>query len=245
MTTYQCILPRRLFEKILEKRDTLSFFVKYQQSVQKLSFCCHRIQFLSNCFKNDIIQKLLSFKVPANGYFESTVVHNLEKRLLRKETQKVRYVLSRVMWTSSVPRYYLPSAAFHVRYDMRVSYQEVSYRYRRKLDDLARLQEKPLHNVGKTVHVGDNVDVPQFVRDYLAFGSKHPVLDKFNELHFWTDADKLLYYLKSEGANSDVLNEVNALSFWYTKEMKKQREDPTLNSQQTFEKNVCESRSFR
>ena len=40
------------------------------------------------------------------------------------------------------------------------------------------------------------------------------------------DADKLLYYLKSEGANSDVLNEVNALSFWYTK-MKKQREDTT------------------
>ena len=246
MTTYQCILPRILFEKILEKRDALSFFAKYQRSVQKLSFCCHRIKFLSTCLKNDIISKFLRFKMPANGCFESTVVHNFQKRLLRKEKQKALQTkiclagsldISRRTFTSAVPRYYLPSAAFHVRYDMRVSYQEVSDRHRKKLDDLARLQENPLHNNGKAVHVGDNVDVPLFVIDYLSFGPKHPVLHKFNELHFLADADKLFYYLKYEGANSDVLNEVNALPFWYTKEMKKQREDPTLKA--------CESRSFR
>ena len=248
MTTYQCILPRRLFEKILEKRDALSFFVKYQRSVRKSSFCYDRIKFLSTSLKNDIIPKLLRFKVPANGCFESTVVHNFQKRLLRKEIQKAMQTkicladaldISRRTFTSAVPRYYLPSAAFHVRYDMRVSYQEVSDRHRKKLDDLAGLQEKPLHNVGKTVHVGDNVDVPQFVIDYLSFGPKHPVLDKFNEMHFLADADKLLYYLKSESANSDVLNEVNALSFWYTKEMKKQREDPTLNRVNKLLRKMC------
>ena len=60
------------------------------------------------------------------------------------------------------------------------------------------------------------------------------VSDKFNDLHFLADVDRLLYNLKTNDIENDKLNEVNALTVWYLKEMKKQKEDPSLRKVNSY-----------
>ena len=38
----------------------------------------------------------------------------------------------------------------------------------------------------------DSGDLPKLVLDILSLGPKHPVRDKFNEVQFHADADKLV-----------------------------------------------------
>ena len=50
---------------------------------------------------------------------------------------------------------------------------------------LSERQDKPLRLPNeKTVVILDNIILPGFVRDLLAFGSKLPIRDKFKKLHF-------------------------------------------------------------
>ena len=55
--------------------------------------------------------------------------------------------------------------------------------------------------------------------------STHPVLDQFNEMHFLADIDKVLAQMKNDDSNIDAMNEVNALTVGYLKQMKRQRPD--------------------
>ena len=63
----------------------------------------------------------------------------------------------------------------------------------------------------------------------LSLGPKHPILDKFRELHFLADVDSLLRTLKENDASNDCLNDVNALAQWYVKKAKQQRPDRALS----------------
>ena len=90
---------------------------------------------------------------------------------------------------------------------------------------LAAEQEKPLRSVGNTVKIIGDLEPPKYVIDLLSLGPKHPVLDQFNEMHFLADIDKVLAQMKNDDSNIDAMNEVNALTVGYLKQMKRQRPD--------------------
>ena len=123
---------------------------------------------------------------------------------------------------------------FHTRTYMRELVSELKDRHRRKLGSLSSEQEKPLQNVNKTVRIVGDIKVPDLVLDYLSLAPKHPVRDKFNDLHFLADVDRLLYNLKTNNMENDKLNKVNALTVWYIKAMKKQKEDPNYRKVNSY-----------
>ena len=50
----------------------------------------------------------------------------------------------------------------------------------------------------------DQVILPQWVREVLNFGQKHPVQDKFNEIYFLTGIDSFLSELKLNGKPGEI-----------------------------------------
>ena len=71
--------------KLRMSKQSVSDYRKYLKALEKQANCQQRISFLTSCLKNDLIPKFLNFRVPSNGCFEPTTVHNFQRRLLRKE----------------------------------------------------------------------------------------------------------------------------------------------------------------
>ena len=90
---------------------------------------------------------------------------------------------------------------------------------------LAAEQEKSLRSVGNTVKIIGDLKPPKYVIDLLSLGPKHPVLDQFNKMHFLADIDKVLDRMKNDDSNIDAMNERNALTLGYLKQMKRQKPD--------------------
>ena len=71
---------------------------------------------------------------------------------------------------------------------------------------LSERQDKPQRSSDeKTVMVLDDINLPRSFTDLLAFGRKHPIRDKFKQLHFLADIDNLIANLREEnipGENS-------------------------------------------
>ena len=64
----------------------------------------------------------------------------------------------------------------------------------------------------------DGRELPNFVLDILSLGPKHPVRDKFNEVQFLADVDKLVRELREN--NTEKLCEIEASSKWYAKNVR-------------------------
>ena len=89
-----------------------------------------------------------------------------------------------------------------------------------KLTKLSERQDKPKRSSNeKTVVILDNIILPGFVRDLLAFGPKHPIRDKFKELLFWADIDSLIRNLRENNVPGEKLFENEAAA----KVLKKQQ----------------------
>ena len=54
----------------------------------------------------------------------------------------------------------------------------------------------------------DGGELPKFVLDILSLGPKHPVRDKFNELDFLADVEKLVRELRDNKTEGETLIEV-------------------------------------
>ena len=121
--------------------------------------------------------------------------------------------------------YFLLSVAWHSRRDTRAERLTIHDRHNKKLVGLAAEQEKPLRSVGNTVKIFGDLKPPKYVIDLLSLGPKHPVLDQFNEMHFLADIDKVLARMKNYDSNIDAMNERNALTVGYLKQMKRQKPD--------------------
>ena len=77
-----------------------------------------------------------------------------------------------------------------------------------KLAKLSERRDKPLRSSNeKTVVVLDNTILPGFVRDLLILGPKHPIRDKFKELHFLADIDSLLRNLRENNVPGEKTSE--------------------------------------
>ena len=79
--------------KELERKDCWKQYLDYKQSLIKREINKCRIDFLKKCIQTDIIPAFFKFRVPNNSCFETTVVQNFQRRLLKGELNKVNVTL--------------------------------------------------------------------------------------------------------------------------------------------------------
>ena len=72
----------------------------------------------------------------------------------------------------------------------------------------------------------DGLELRKFIIDILSLAPKHPVIEKFNEVQFLEDVDKLVFELRKNKAGGEKLCEIEASTIW-------------------FEKNICETQRDR
>ena len=87
-------LPNKLLKTELQRNECFKLYLEYKTAVKKLDNCQLRISFLEKCRDSDIISKFLNFRIPTNGCFDQTSVHNFQRGLLIKETGKAKTLLS-------------------------------------------------------------------------------------------------------------------------------------------------------
>ena len=95
----------------------------------------------------------------------------------------------------------------------------------KRLDDnIAKLSERhdrPLRNGFHNIAVIlDGVKLPKFVTDVLSLGPKHSIRDKFNEMHFLADVDRLVCELRESSTDGERLCEIESSAKWYTKKVR-------------------------
>ena len=79
-------------------------------------------------------------------------------------------------------------------------------------------QDRPLREQKfESIRIFDNISLPFFVKDVLSYGPKQPIRDKFNEVHFLADIDKLVRTLRESGTDGEKLCEIEASAKWYAK----------------------------
>ena len=87
----------------------------------------------------------------------------------------------------------MPSVVSSVRREMRNHSAMVQNRPNGKRDKLSERQDRPLRNGSHSnVVIMDGPELPMFVLDILSLGPEHLVRDKFNEVYFHADVDKLV-----------------------------------------------------
>ena len=84
------LLPYRLLAKELNRQGYLKEYLDYERARIKRERNKCRIEFLEQCIRNDIIPTFLKFRVPNNGCFEPTVVHNFQRKLLKGEIKTAK-----------------------------------------------------------------------------------------------------------------------------------------------------------
>ena len=124
---------------------------------------------------------------------------------------------------SLTPAHLLPSIVLHSRRAVRKVREETRLRHVKKISCLSNDQDKPLRSTQFTVRNLPDKSPPTYVTELLSFGPKHPIKDKFRELHFLADMDKLLVDIGD--GDADRQNEINALTVRYNNKMRKQRPD--------------------
>ena len=129
----------------------------------------------------------------------------------------------------------LPSVIQFIRYHYRVTNGKISARHKKKLQELATKQEKPLPNVKNPVRIMCDINPPQHVLDLISFGPEHLIRDKFDDKNFLADMDLLL----SQSTDADKCNNFNAIAILYVKLDKRQSSDRTLTKTVAYLKNNC------
>ena len=91
----------------------------------------------------------------------------------------------------------MPSVVGSIRREMRNHSAMVKKRLNGKLDKLSERQDRPLRNGSHSnAVIVDGRELPKFVLDILSLGPKHPVRDKFIEVHFLAHVDELVRELR-------------------------------------------------
>ena len=82
--------PYHLLAKTLRLNECLKLYLEYEICLIKREREKCKNLFLESCLQADIIPKFLKFRIPNNGCFEPTVVHNFQRRLLKQELSKAK-----------------------------------------------------------------------------------------------------------------------------------------------------------
>ena len=165
-----------------------------------------------------MIPHFLRFRIPANGCFETTIVHNFQRRLLRGQLLSAEYAViqatrsltvTRSDILKSCPRSLLPSIVLRCRTQQGTSTRTLREKHQSKLALLAERHEKPLRGIHDTVRVLGDIKPPGFGLELLSFRSKHPVLSKFDDVEFFGQFEKCVKQVAANGSNSEDINHLN------------------------------------
>ena len=189
-----------------------------------------RIEFLKQCLSNDIIPDFLRFGAPKNDFFSEQAVHSFQLKLLKQEinrAEKDRKVFKEKLETDrsnfreNVKPELMPSVVSCIKLEMRNHSAMVQSRLNGKLDNLSERQDRPLRNGSRSdVVIMDGRELPTFVLDFSSLGPKQPVKDKFNEVHFLADVDKLVRELRENNTEVEKLCEIEASAKWCAKNVR-------------------------
>ena len=223
------ILPQPWLRYILRHTNSLKQFLNYVKSSNKLLNCKYRLDFLKNC-NNNIIPDLLRFRIPKNEVFSDQAVHSFQLKLLRKEISRAeqgrrlfeeKLGEDRGILRKEVKKELLLSIVYSIRKEMRDHSELIRKRLNDKLVKLSERQDRPLRNGShNSVVTLDGVELPKFVLDVLSLGPKHPVRDKFNEVHFLADVDRLVRELRENNTDGEKLCEIESSAKWYAKNVR-------------------------
>ena len=162
------LLPLCLLALCLQKSDCCKEYLGYDHSLKKLVNCQCRIEFIEKCIQADIIPRFLKFRIPENGCFEPTVVHNFQRNLLKVELskagkQKETHInvieTKRTLLRDKVPTKFIHSIVFHTRNAAKQTKLDVQNTHSKK-STLSKEQQRPLFDVQDTVIISDN-DIKQ------------------------------------------------------------------------------------
>ena len=121
---------------------------------------------------------------------------------------------------------WLPSVTFYLNLQARCIVNNLISRHKKKLEKLSERQDRPLKNLHeRSVRVLDDVILPLWVQEVLSFGAKHPVRDKFNEIHFLEDIHSFLSELNLNRIPGEKLCEIEAAAKRYAKNEKQTHSD--------------------
>ena len=141
--------PYRLLAKTLRLNECLKLYLEYERCLIKRERGKCRILFLESCLQADIIPKFLKFRIPSNGCFEPTVVHNFQRRLLKQELSKAKETVlqhdtsldaKRSALQQSILETLIPSVVAYTRMAVHSTRKEVTTMQQKKLDNLSREQ---------------------------------------------------------------------------------------------------------
>ena len=211
----------------MKRSNCYKLYLDYLKTLKKVTSCNHRIEFLKHCLNNDIIPDFLRFRSPENEIFSEQSVHSFQLKLLKQEIKraekgrkvfKERLETDRSNFRENVRPELMPSVVGSIRREMTNHSAMVKNRLNGKLDKLSERKDKPLRNGSHSdVVIMDGRELPKFVLDILSLGPKHPVRDKFNEVHFLADVDKLVRELRQNNTEREKLFEIGASAKLYAK----------------------------
>ena len=102
---------------------------------------------------------------------------------------------------------------------------------------LSERQDRPLGKQGEgSVRAHDVVEFSNWVQNMLALGLKHPVRDKYNEVHFLTDIDFFLSDLKNRKVPWGALCEIEAVAKAYAKRVKQTPSNKGVEKARKYQK---------
>ena len=128
-----------------------------------------------------------------------------------------------------------PSVIFYLNLQARCSVNKLISRHKKKLEKLSEKQDRPLKNLDESsVRILDEVILPLWVLEVLTFGPKHPVRDKFNEIHFLADIDSFLSELKLNRLPGEKLSEIEAAARRYAKNVKQTPSDKGVEKSRKY-----------
>ena len=179
-----------------EIQKTVLNHEKHLNSFNNSQFC---LNFLRKCLDTDIIPNVLRFRVPKNGVFSDQAVHSFQIKLFRTEMGRAKEERGRaaegfgkvrdIVRRTIVERLW-PSVTKNVLRQARDNALATRLSHSKKIEKLDDRQNRPpgkLHK--KAVKVLNDMKMPGWVDELLSMGPKHPVRDKFNEVHFLADID--------------------------------------------------------
>ena len=87
----------------------------------------------------------------------------------------------------------------------------------------------------------DSVKLPKFVRNVLSLGSKHPIRENFNEMHFLPDVDRLIFELRRNNTEDEGLCEKKSAAKWYAKNVPETPMDRGFKKFKVFDESIFTS----
>ena len=157
-------------------------------------------------------------------------MHSFQLKLLRKKINRAEQSRrffeeklgeDRGILRKEMKKELLPSVAYSIRKEMRDQSELISKRLNDEFGKLTERQDRSLRNGShNNVVTLEGVELPKFVLDVLSLGPKHPVRDKFNEVHFLADVDRLVRELWENNTDGEKLCEIELSAKWYTKNVR-------------------------